>query len=225
MQKSVFILLTFLTLQSYGQGLGLVKADKLKDWRIDQYTIIYSRKLGPAGPPYYQYDIYKGDKYLSYAAYIIDNDSCKLLFRERNDYYVTFNLCNSTKSILTADKTKLETSDIDSITIRPYDSVRLRPRDTYVAPFYDTIITKNFDSTITKRLIESQVETFVRKWNSAKVNGFDRLGKGYHYLVTVYAKDYMRKFRTLNFFITENGLWSYEMKEDNFFDKIWYDNK
>jgi hypothetical protein len=225
MRKLLLFILTILSLQSCGQGGGLVKADKLKDWKIDEYTIIYSKKLGPAGPHYYEYDIYKGDKYLCYAAYIVDNDSCKLLFRERNDYYITFNLCNNTKSILSGDKLKLDVNDIDSITIRPYNSVRLRPRDTYVAPFYDTIITKNFDSTITKRLTDNQIKTFIRKWNTAKVNGYDRLGKGYHYLVTVYSKNSIRRIKTLNAFVTENELWSYETKENTFFDKLWLDKE
>jgi hypothetical protein len=43
--------------------------------------------------------------------------------------------------------------------------------------------------------------------------------------VTVYTKNGVRRFRTLNFFITENGLWSYETKEDTFFDKLWLDKK
>ena len=94
MRNLLPVLLMLFTLQSCGQGWSLVKTDKIKAWRIDDYTIIYSRKHGPAGPHYYQYDIYKRNKYLSYAAYILEDDSCKLLFRERNDYYVTFDLCN-----------------------------------------------------------------------------------------------------------------------------------
>lgn len=225
MKKPLVILLALLTFQSCGQKLGLANANRLKDWRVDEYTIIYSRKIGPVGPSYYQYDIYKRNRYLNYGAYIVDNDSCQLLFREKNDYYVKFNLCNATKSILTADKVKLKISNIDSITIRPYDSVRLRPRDIYEEQWYDTIITKNFDSTITKRLTERQVKRFVKKWNSSKVNGFDRLGKSYHYLVTVYAKDYTRRFKTVNYYITENELWSYKTRDDSFFDYIWHDKK
>jgi hypothetical protein len=203
----------------------LVKTQKLKDWKINEYTIMYSQKTVPSGPPYYEYDIYKGSKYLSYAAYKMNNDSCKLLFRERNDYYILFDLCNSEKSIVTAERTKLKLSSIDSITIRPYDSVRIKSRETYIAPFYDTIITKNFDSTITKRLTDSQIKTLVKRWNSSKVNGFDRLGKGYDYLITVHKNGSVRRLRTLNFFITENGLWSYRTREDTFFDTIWLENK
>ncbi len=225
MRNLLPILLALFSLQSCGQGDGLVKADKLKNWEIDDYTIIYSRKLGPAGPPYYEYDIYKGDKYLSYAAYIVDNDSCKLLFRERNEYYVTFNLCNKTKTVLSADKIKLDLNDIDSVTIRPYNAIRLRSRSSYVGPAFDTIITKNFDSTVTKRLTNNQVKTFVKRWNTATVNGYERLGKGYHYLVTVYSKNSTRRIKTLNAFVTENELWSYETKENTFFDTIWLDKE
>ena len=219
-----FILIIF-GLQSCGQGGGMVKAEKLKDWKIDQYTIIYSRKLGPAGPHYYEYDIYKGDKYLSYAAYIVENDSCKLLFRERNDYYVTFNLCNNTKTVLSSDKTKLDESEIDSITIRPYSAIRLRPTKSYTGPAFDTIITKDFDSTITIRLNNSQIKRFVTRWNSAKVNGYNRLGKSYDYLLTIYSRKSARRIKSINAFVTENELWSYETKDDTFFDKVWLDKE
>ncbi|MCE3283103.1 MAG: hypothetical protein K0Q66_1840, partial [Chitinophagaceae bacterium] len=43
---------------------GLVTAEKQREWVIDEYHITYSRKLGPAGPHYFQYDVYKGNKYL-----------------------------------------------------------------------------------------------------------------------------------------------------------------
>ncbi|HEY6505960.1 MAG TPA: hypothetical protein VIZ28_18425 [Chitinophagaceae bacterium] len=225
MRKLLSFILTILSLQSCGQNGGLVKADKIKDWKIDEYTIIYSRKLGPAGPHYYEYDIYKRGKYLSYAAYIVENDSCKLLFRERNDYYVTFNLCNNTKTVLSSDKTKLDVSEIDSIIIRPYSAIRLRPTKSYIGPAFDTIITKGFDSTITKRLSDSQIKKFVTRWNSAKVNGYDRLGKGYHYLLTIYSRNSVRRIKSLNAFVTENELWSYETKDDPFFDKVWLDKE
>ena len=85
MRNWILFIISFFAFGSCNIG-GMTEWTKLKDWKIDEYIIEYSRKLGPAGPEYYQYDIYKGDKYLSYAAYNIDNDSCKLLFRERNDY-------------------------------------------------------------------------------------------------------------------------------------------
>jgi len=219
--KTVFtILLTIFFLQSHGQ-FGLVKADRLKEWEIDEYFITYSRKLGPAGPEYYEYDIYKNNKYLSYAAYLVDSSNCKLLFRERNDHYVTFDLCSKTKIILSAKKNELELTEIDSITIRPYNSIRIKPRAGYTAPFFDTVITKNFDSTITKKLTAAQAREFIKRWNNSKVNGFQRLGKGYDYLIAVYTKGTARHFITLNYFITENELWSFKTKEDKFFDKLW----
>jgi hypothetical protein len=68
MRNVLPLLLLLPFLESRGQ-FGLVKTDKLKEWTIDEYSIFYSRKLGPAGPPYFEYDIYKRNKYLSYAAY------------------------------------------------------------------------------------------------------------------------------------------------------------
>jgi hypothetical protein len=221
MRNTLTFLLLLTCLQSFGQIGSLVKTDPLKRWQIDEYTVVYSKKLGPAGPQYYEYDIFKNNKYLSYAAYLLEGDSCSLLFRERNSYYVTFNLCNKTKSVLSSDKAELDESSIDSITIRPYDSIKLKGRNTYEAPFYDTIITKNFDTTITKKLTEKQIRKFVERWNTAKVNGYYRLGKAYDYLVIVYTKNGTRRFRTLNPFITENGAWSYETKSSSFFDELW----
>ncbi len=200
----------------------LTTSVSLKEWNIDEYRITYSRKLGPVGSHYYQYDIFKKKKYLSYAASLVDNDSCLLRFREKNDFYVDFNLCQHTKNILRPDKEKLDFKTIDSITIRPYDSIRLVPsRKPYPEPYYDTLITKNFDSTYTKKLNEKEIKRFVKKWNTSKVNGFNRLGKSYGYLLTIYSKGSVRKIKVLNHYLIENENWSYESKEDDFFSELW----
>jgi hypothetical protein len=91
MRNLLPVLLTLFTLQSCGQSLRLVKADKLKDWKIDEYTIIYSKKLGPAGPHYYEYDIYKGDKYAKHQSVSIRNNICWRLFVDLGFIY-TINL-------------------------------------------------------------------------------------------------------------------------------------
>jgi hypothetical protein len=100
------------------------------------------------------------------------------------------------------NKTRIEIDLIDSITIRPYDSIKVEGRNSFVAPFFDMIIMKNLDSTITRKLDMDEIKTFCKRWNRAKVNGYDRLGKSYDLLVTVYVENGVRRFRTLNFFIT-----------------------
>lgn len=178
----------FTCLTSCLLNFGLTESVTLKEWNIEEYGITYSRKLGPVGSHYYQYDVFKNKKHLSYAASLIDNDSCLLRFREKNDFYVDFNLCQQTKKILQPDKEKLDLNTIDSITIRPYDSIQLVPSGRpYPEPYYDTFITKNFDSTNTKKLTEKEIKIFVKKWNTSKVNGINRLGKSYGYLLTIYS--------------------------------------
>lgn len=207
-------------------NISLTNSVTLKEWIIDEYKITYSSKIGPVGPHFYQYDVYKRNKYLSYAANLIDNDSCLLRFCEENDYYVDFNLCERTKKILRPDKEKLDLKTIDSITIRPYDSIQLVPSGKpYPAPYYDTIITKNFDLTYTKKLNEKEIKIFVKKWNNSKANGFNRLGKTYHFLLTVYSGRSIRKIKTLNYYLTENENWSYESKGNDFFNEIWNKKK
>ena len=218
-QATLILILLFCA--SCGQG-SLTETTNLKEYTIDDYRIVFAKKLGPAGPSFYQYDIYKKGKYLSYTSYFLNNDSCQLLFAEQNDYYLIFNLCNKSKTVLKADKRDLDIKQIDSITIRPYDSIRIKPRDTYTAPFFDTIITKNFDPTITKTLTPTQVKNFIQRWNKSNVIGYEpRDTINFDYLLTVYQKGVTREFKTLNLYIYEDGKWSYKSKDDNFFDKIW----
>lgn len=222
--KQVIILLTIsiFLIGLTSCGIKLSEANILKEWTIDKYRITYSRKIGPTGPHYFQYEVYKNDKYLSCAAYLIDSDSCLLRFREENDYYVDFNLCDFTKKLLRPDKQKIDSKAIDSITIRLYDSMRLVPSGkSYPAAYYDTVVIKNFDPTLTKKLNEKEIKVFINKWNHSKTNGLDRLGGSYHYLLIVYSGSSKREIKTLNNYLTENESWSYETAEDDFFDKLW----
>jgi hypothetical protein len=216
----MLILILFI-LASCGQ-VSMTETTSLKEYTIDEYRIVYAKKIGPAGPPFYQYDVYKKGKYLSYTSYFLNGDSCQLLFGEQVDHYLIFNLCNKSKTILKPDKKDLDFDEIDSITIRPYDSIRITPRDTYAAPFYDTIITKNFDPTITKTLTPAQIKDFIQRWNKSSVTGYEpRDTINFDYLLTVFEKESKRKFKTLNLYIYEDGKWSYKSKDDNYFDKVW----
>lgn len=114
----------------------LSETKKLKEWQIDEYKIVYTQKLGYAGPHYYVYEVYKKNKFL-FPTSEINKDNCHLIFRERNDYYLIFDLCHASKIVLKSDKVKLKKTAIDSITIRPFTSQNLKP---------------SLDSTKTKKL-------------------------------------------------------------------------
>lgn len=199
----------------------LDRSKSIKYWDIGSYTITYSRKIGPCGPPFYQYQVFENEKYLSYAVSSIENDSCILKFRKRNDYYVLFNLCDETYEIAEPNKVLLNLSLIDSIIVRPYSATRLVPTKTYVAPFYDTVVNENFDSTVVKKLSRKQEKEVVRLWNKASTNGHDRLGRNYHYLLLVYENNSVRRIRTLNCYFIENGQWSYKSNNLTYFDELW----
>jgi hypothetical protein len=217
----ISIILLFLTSLT-ACNIGLTKANIIKEWNIDKYKITYSEKTGPVGGAFYQYDVYKNEKHLSYNTSQINNDSCLLRFREENDYYVVFNLCSLKRTILKPDKIMLEFKAIDSITIRPYNSITLTPSgNKYPKPYYDTIIDKDFDSTFTKKLNKKEMKLVINKWNRSNTNGFERLGKTYHYLLTIYSNGTERKIKTLNHYLIENKYWSYKTKENNFFTDLW----
>jgi hypothetical protein len=192
-------------------------------WHIENYTIQHSRCIGPFGPHYSSFDIYKNKDHIS-KAFKVSNDSCRLRARVRNDYYLDFNICKETLLIRKPDKRLIDIETIDSILIRPFDSVRLvRTDKKYPEPLYDTVFIANFDSTVTKRLKTKEIKDFVNRWNKSKSNGFERLVKNYDYLLIIYSNDSIRKIKSLNHFLTENELWSYESTKDDFYDKLWID--
>ncbi|MDX1651906.1 MAG: hypothetical protein R3277_05405 [Brumimicrobium sp.] len=216
------LVLLFLFAGVVSCGVNFSKTDGIKEWSIDEYKILYSRYIGPVGPHYYQYDVYKNGRYLSYTYSILDNDSCLLQFEKEADYYIHFNLCKQTKKILEPNKTELVMKNIDSITIRPYDSIDLVVgANKFTRPYYDTLVRQNFDPSATEKLNPQEIKMFVRKWNKSEAEAYNRLGKSYDYLLTVYTKDTVRRIKTLNHFLTEDGKWSYRTKEDNFFDELW----
>ena len=131
------------------------------------------------------------------------------------DRCIIFDLCNLTKEEVSVTKTKLDISEIDSITLRPYSKSRFNID-------YDKIEIPNFDSTKTKRFNDEQIKLFVNKWNDGAVLGYDKLDKSnYYYLVTVYTKNGIRKFRTLQRFVTEDGKWAFSFKTDDLFETVW----
>ena len=61
MRFKIAIISIFLFLESCGQ-VNLTEKTILKEWSIDNYIITLSKKLGPVGPSYLEYDLYKGKK-------------------------------------------------------------------------------------------------------------------------------------------------------------------
>lgn len=164
-----------------------------KVWHIDGYSIMYCRKMGWAGPPFYTYDVYRDGRYINYGA-LQDNDSCLLRFEENRERYVYFNLCNGTKRVYADSKELLSAETIDSVLIK--------------------------GSTATLRLSANEIKKYVKMWNKAEANGFKRLGTGYDYEVLVYANGAARHIWLLNNYVTEDGAWSYSFKWNTFFEKM-----
>ena len=164
-----------------------------KTWHIDEYSIMYSKKTGWAGPPFYTYDVYKKGKYVTYGI-LQDTDSCLLRFEENRKWCIYINLCNGTKKVLTDNKVLLDAEVIDSVLIK--------------------------GNTATLQLTAKEIKKYVHMWNGAKANGFKRLGTGYDYEVVLYTKGETRKMRVLNNYVTEDGDWSYSFKWNTFFEKL-----
>jgi hypothetical protein len=191
-----------------------------EEWNIDEYKIIRNEYSHHKSSLKYECFIYKNDKEIGdFDPY--DNpydpnkssDSCHLIYGERSNYYINFNLCNKSKSILKDDKSFLDSHEIDSITLRQFDSVIIRPMS--------YIIYTNFDSTKSKRFNNKQIETFVTNWNNSTTLGYNLIGTSFEWLVVVYTKGEKREFKVIDNDITENGKWSYQVKDKDFFGNIW----
>lgn len=175
-------------------SLGLSQKWSVKQWDIQGYKVIYMRKLDWAGPHYYQYDVYKNGRFISFAQQD-SNDSCKLGFEENRERYLYFNLCAGTAQAYTDTKAPIDVQAFDSMVIKGNNGTILKP-------------TKH------------QMRKYARMWNRAKPNGFRRLGTPYDYEFTVYSKGIARNFRMLNNYVTEDGNWSYQFKWKAFFEQM-----
>lgn len=181
-------------------------------WRIDEYEIgkYKSKKLKDSLD--FDYWIYKDGKSIcamgSDTNIFINSyhDSCHILCEIKPDKYINFNLCDQSKLVLNDDKIALNFESIDSITIRQYDSIVYYPAGhiTKMLPF---------DSNSTNRLNESEMKTFIKYWNSSTTIGYKKIGKSFEWLVIVYCKGAPRRFKIIESDITENGSWSYYVKD------------
>jgi hypothetical protein len=227
MQKLIFItLFEFLSVSVSAQLFSLVKSTTLTQYDIDNYQIVYSQKKGPAGPAYFEYDVYKNRKYLSYAAYVLTKDSCKLMFKERSNYYILFDLCKNTKEVFTATKAAFSLSEIDSVTIQPVarfrEKIMVTPYRKHSYDFVlDTLWEKDWDSLKTKKIQGKPLKLFLRKYKKAKVNRFDKFKGSCHFKVKIYTQKGCTTLITYNgVFELENG-WIYDIRSRNFFEQFW----
>ena len=125
---------------------------------------------------------------------MISNDSCLLRFEENRQRYIDFNLCTGTKNVHTDNKILINAADVDSVIIK--------------------------GNAATLRLTKPETKKYIKMWNKAKLNGLNRLGKGYDYEVIVYTKGGVRRLKVLNSYVTEDGSWSYGFKWNTFFEKM-----
>jgi hypothetical protein len=189
MKKAAFTTLLIILLASCG-SFKITTEWAGKTWYIGQYSILYSKKTGWAGPPFYTYDVYKGGHYVSHGV-LQDTNPCMLRFEENRERCIYFNLCNGTKILYADDKVLLDAATIDSVIVR--------------------------GNAGTLRLTPKEIKKYVKMWNKAKANGFKRLGAGYDYQVVLYTKRDTRKMQVLNNYVTEDGNWSYHFEWNIFF--------
>jgi len=184
----ITITLALATLASCGRRI--TAQQYANSTHIDEYNIYYSKKTGWAGPPSYQYDIYKNKRFVSFGI-SSGSDTCQLRLKESNVLFIDFNLCDATKKVHADSKKPIDHFEVDSILISPVENLLKR-----------------------MKFSERQAKYFIKCWNKASPIGYKRLGKGRDFSITVYTKDALRTFLTLNNFISEDGDWEYKLKED-----------
>lgn len=192
--------------------IGCQRTYLVATWQIDEYDIGKYKRIKLKDSLGFDYLIFKDGKGIcavySESEFFQNNyqDTCHVLCDIRKDFYVNFDLCNGTNTIFFDDKIQLDYNAIDSITMRAYDSIVYYPAG-HVA------IKLPFDSNITNRLNESEMKTFIQYWNTATTIGYKKIGKSFEWLVIVYYKGSSRRFKVIDSDITENGSWSYNVKD------------
>ncbi len=76
------------------QGFG-TECNKTKSWIIEEYKIQELKCIGYAGPPFYQYDIYKNGEILERG---LNKGSCIIKFKIDSFNFLKFNICD--KSVI-----------------------------------------------------------------------------------------------------------------------------
>ena len=166
---------------------------QIKEWEFGQYKLVYSSAIGPVGPHYNVYSVYKNGKFQSNSANKQSNDSCIVGYQEKRNYYIDFNICKNTSKILTPTKLIIN-NKIDSIKIS----------------------SSKFNHP--KKLSKKASKNFIKQWNKSKTLGYQTTGNKYEYFIIVYSKNSQRHFKLFNNIITEDTKWSYLIKNSKFLD-------
>jgi hypothetical protein len=202
----IYILISFVTLSC---NRKLDKTNAIKYWEIEDYQIAYFSKIGPVGPHYYEYDVFKNEYFVS-TANIQNNDSCRLRMRETNGHYVSFDLCSLTKKDIYPKKVELSIEKIDSVIIFSKKESKK------------------------KKLNNKQLELFNVDWKKSKVSDlrdyktFDSIFfPDYKYKLRVFRKKEVLNFIASSHMIADESKWVWyisEYEKGEYFDKIWNEN-
>jgi hypothetical protein len=182
----------------------LTKCEQIQEWKIENYKIIKSKCLGPAGPPYYPLGIYKGTKFFGDIGF--QKDDCTITFQATSDLYSIFDICKNQLTEIKPDKKLIELSTVDSIQIFSKD------------------LNQN------KRLSQDLVDKFIKDWNKSKPSDYrDKpvdsvFYPSYQYRLTVYSKSATTEFLGLNFLVSNKTKWTYyidDSEDVDYFTKLW----
>jgi hypothetical protein len=200
---SAYYLISFVTVFC-SCNLGLTKCEDVQEWTIENYRIVESRCLGPAGPPYYPLSVFKGSKSLGTTAF--QKNSCTITFQAKSDQYLFFDICNNKLTELKPDKKQIDIALVDSIKM------------------FSNQLNEN------KLLSKKSSEKFIKDWNNSKTSDYrDKpidsvFYPTYQYKLTVYTKKGLREFLGANYLISDRTQWTFYINADEdieYFNKLW----
>lgn len=176
-------------LKDLGEAFG-EDCKVLDTFYVKNYKIELSECLGWAGPKYYRYELYENSRHLS--AGLLKQDSCQFYFFHGNDTLLRLDSCKQTVEFFLHEKRNLVSSEIDSV-----------------------VIFKTKDS-IKRKLNSKEIIEFVIRWNNSISDGAQNPDNEWYpppkYLIEVFTKNEIRKFKTSHITIQENGsFWEFNI--------------
>jgi hypothetical protein len=186
--------------EAFGENCNLVDTFYVKNYKIEE-----SECIGWAGPKYDSYKLYENGRHLS--AGLLKQDTCQFYFSHGNDTLLRLDSCKQTVEFFLPEKRNLVSSEIDSV-----------------------VIFKTSDS-IKRKLNAKEIMEFVIRWNNSISDGAQNPDREWYpppkYLIEVFTKNEIRKFKTSHITIQEKGsFWNFnildkgEDRTTQKFDKI-----
>ena len=207
--KTRFLIYFFILIITLSCDRKLDKTNAIYFWEIENYQIAYFSKIGPVGPSYFEYEVYKNDYFIS-KGFIKSKDSCKLEMKNEIGHYILFDLCTLTKEDLYPKKIELDINKIDSVIV---------------------FTKKTFQK---QSLTKSQINIFVKDWNKSDVldlrdyKPFDSIFyPDYKYKVWVYSENKVLELIAFNHLIADKSKWIWEISNKEgkeYFYKILNEN-